>query len=118
MAEQTASGTILVSPPKSDAPTKRNSPPLTPWAKIAHYKAELLKLEYERQQDLWIRRDQVEREAFTLGRETRDRLLMLPDRIADELLACASPEDLAERLRQEIEKVLELLTAPNTTSRF
>ena len=69
MAEQTASGTILVSPPKSDAPAKRNSPPLTPWAKIAHYKAELLRLEYERQQDLWLSKERVEREAFALGRE-------------------------------------------------
>lgn len=53
----------------------------------------------------------VNRAIFNLGREAREKLLQIPDRMAGELAAITDPNQVAVRLEQAIVHALEELTA-------
>jgi hypothetical protein len=66
------------------------------------FQAQLTRLEFEEKSGTLVRKDLVDAEAFSLARLLRDRLLQIPDRIADELAAEADASTIHRRLVEEI----------------
>jgi len=73
------------------------------------YLAQIAKLEYEERLGSLVRADGVRVEAFRVGREVRDKLLGLPDRIAAELATMHDTHEVRERLGRELRESLEVL---------
>ena len=70
------------------------------------YAARLAKLEYEERTGALVRTEQVKLAWFDLLRVARDRLLNIPDRLADTLAAENEPRRVRELLAAEIRLVL------------
>jgi hypothetical protein len=70
------------------------------------YEARLAKLEYEEKAGLLVTIAKVRANAFNLGRQVRDGLLNIPDRLAHELAGEARVERVREILTREIEVTL------------
>lgn len=70
------------------------------------YAARLAKLEYEERTGALVRTEQVKLAWFDLLRVARDRLLNIPDRLADTLAAETEPRRVRELLAAEIRLVL------------
>ena len=68
-------------------------------------------LELERECGRWLRREDVEREAFTLARCVRDRLLGIPDRIIAVLCGMEDRAEAHRLLTAEIRQALAELSA-------
>lgn len=74
-----------------------------------HFLAKRAKLEYEREAGLQVYRSEVNTEAFNLGRQLRDSIMAVPDRIDAELAAETDPRKINLRLKQELIVVLAKL---------
>jgi len=72
------------------------------------YKAALLKIELDTQTGKLVSAEEVKRTAFTTGRQLRDALLAIPDRVAP--MITADPEKAADILTKEISQALEVLS--------
>jgi hypothetical protein len=73
------------------------------------YKAALLKIELDTQTGKLVSSEEVKRTAFTTGRQLRDALLAIPDRIGP--MIAADPASAADILTKEISQALEVLSA-------
>lgn len=71
---------------------------------------ELRLLELQQRRGELVERAEVDRQALTLARSVRDRLLSIPDGAAAALAAMTSPGQVHERLMRELESALEELT--------
>ena len=70
------------------------------------YKAKLSEMKYLEQSGELIRKGDVQREAFEIGRKTRDAIIGLPPRIAHELAAITDPRKLEVKLIRELQAAL------------
>ncbi len=76
------------------------------------YEAHLAKLEYEQKAGLTVPIAQVRAKALKLGREIRDGLLDIPDRIAHEFSAETSPDRVRAIVDRELRAATEALDSP------
>ena len=67
-----------------------------------HYQARLAKIDYEERVGSLVSKDEVQVAAFNLGRQARDAMLNIPDRIAAPLAAETDPAKCHEMLLAEI----------------
>ena len=74
-----------------------------------HYKAETARLELEATAGTLVSADEVRQEAARLGRVVRDRLLMIPDRVAPLVAACGDAREVHRLIASEIEGALMAL---------
>lgn len=70
------------------------------------YNARLAKLSYEERSGTLVNAQEVQNEAFKIGRVIRDSLLSIPDRVSAELAAETNQFKLHARLTEEIRKAL------------
>jgi len=80
-------------------------------ARREHFAAQNEQLKFQQQSGALVERAQVEREAFTVGRELRERLLVIPDRLAAVLAAETDARAVAAQLELELRQVLESVVA-------
>lgn len=74
------------------------------------YLAELARLELAERTGELVRKEQVEQDAYTLGRLIRDKLLALPGRVSAQLSALGEPAEIEQLLVRELHQVLAELT--------
>ncbi|MEO5348004.1 MAG: hypothetical protein H7834_16755 [Magnetococcus sp. YQC-9] len=72
--------------------------------------AEITRLDLEERQGKLLRADDVEREAFELGRRVRDRLLNIPSRVSPTIAAETDFKVIERLLTQELRTALEELS--------
>lgn len=70
------------------------------------YQAQLAKLDYEERAGKLVRKDEVEREAFEVARQLRDRLLSIPQEISGTLVGMIDEKEIAKFLRAKIRDAL------------
>lgn len=81
-------------------------------------KAALAELEQLQRSGQLVSADQVQAEAFRLARETRDRILQVPDRVAPQVAAADDPRIVHALLSAELREALrQLATEPDTPDR-
>lgn len=68
--------------------------------------AELKEFKLQKEKELYINKEEVEREAFEIGKKLKDTLYTLPIRLGDELVGKDS-SDIRQIMEEEISKVLE-----------
>ena len=73
------------------------------------YKARLARIEYELKIEKLVEASDVKEQAFRLGRQLRDSMLNIPDRVSAEFAGIAIASEIHTRLTDEIRKVLEAL---------
>lgn len=74
------------------------------------FEALLKKLEYEEKSGKLVDRAKVEMEAFAAARVARDRLLLIPDRVAPIIIGETDMFEIKRVLREEIIRSLQNLT--------
>jgi hypothetical protein len=72
----------------------------------AHFKAELLKLEYEQKTGIKIPAKIVEDKTFAHARGIRDSILMVPDRVSAEIAAATTEAQVREILTNAMNEAL------------
>ncbi|MEO5347925.1 MAG: hypothetical protein H7834_16345 [Magnetococcus sp. YQC-9] len=72
--------------------------------------AEIARLDLEERRGRLLKADDVEREAFELGRRVRDRLLNIPSRVSANLAAETDFKVIERLLIQELRTALEELS--------
>ncbi len=75
------------------------------------YAAALKKLEYEKNSNKLVKVSDIQKEAFTMARLTRDSILSVVDRVSAVLAAETDEKVVADILRDELLQALELLAA-------
>jgi hypothetical protein len=70
------------------------------------YQAKLAQLDYEERAGKLVKKDEVEREAFDVSRQLRDRFLSLPQELAGTLVGMADEKEIAKFLRAKIRDTL------------
>lgn len=75
----------------------------------AHYKGQLLKLEYGLKSGNLVYADVIQTAAFNKARQVRDALLNIPDRIAPEIAATSTEKQVKEKLLCAFSEALEPL---------
>jgi hypothetical protein len=75
-------------------------------AKHETYKAELARLEFEKQSGILVEAEAVRKQAFITARRVRDGMLNIPDRISQELAGMADAFLIHQRIAEEIRLVL------------
>jgi phage terminase Nu1 subunit (DNA packaging protein) len=73
------------------------------------YAAKLAQLSFEEKSGKLVDADEVKREAFKIGRQIRDTLMSIPDRVAAEFAAETNQFKIHTRLIEEIRKALSSL---------
>ncbi len=68
--------------------------------------AELKEFKLAKEKNLVVEKDEVERQAFEIGKKLKDALYSMPVRLADEFVGKSS-NDIRNRLEEEISKILE-----------
>ncbi len=98
-------------------PTKSNLSLARVQTQRTGYQALLAKLEFEERSGVLCNVHEVRAEAFRIVRESRDHLLLLPERLADSLAVEADAGRVREMLRTEINGALtnlsELMKVPS-----
>lgn len=74
------------------------------------YEALIKKMEYEEKTGKLVDRATVERDVFTSNRAVRDRLLLLPDRLAPMIIGETNMHRLKDVIRKEIIAALQNVT--------
>ena len=74
------------------------------------YAAELKKIELAEKQGALLRADLVRKAAFDVARKTRDAVLNVSDRIADQLLIMETALEIKKLLDHELKEALMTLT--------
>lgn len=80
-------------------------------AKRVYYEAKLCEMEVKLREGKLIDRDAIRDKSFKLGRQVRDGMLNIPDRIAADLAAETDAFKVHARLTKEIREVLTALAA-------
>jgi hypothetical protein len=79
------------------------------------YRAQLAKMELDRQRGVLVRADEAKIGAFNMARKVRDQLTALPDRLAATLAATQDPAEVQRILETEIERIcLEIADTERT----
>lgn len=76
----------------------------------AIYDAKLAELEYKKKSGVLVEKKKVYESLFDFGKELRNELLALPDRVIDDILAAPSRNESLTVLYDGLAKVLEQLT--------
>ena len=71
--------------------------------------AELKEFKLKKEKGLYIAKDEVERQAFEIGKKVKESLRSIPSRIGDELATMSDPHAIKEKISREIDAVLEKL---------
>ena len=79
--------------------------------------AELKRLDLEERRGTLIDRREAQTEAFQQGRDLRDAILRVPDRISSDLAAAAEPGQVHRLLTAELVAALETITMPTGPAR-
>lgn len=100
--------------PSGDPPgTDQPAPQLQSFSEVQtrerHFKAELARLEFEERIGKLVSVEKVEAEAFRTGRQVRDAMLNIPDRVAGILAAETDQRNIHVILTKEIRQTLEAL---------
>lgn len=74
------------------------------------YKARLAQLDFEKKAGNLVEADKVEAAAFSAARMARNRLIILPEKLAPELAAEVDPHKIEIMLKREISQALEELS--------
>jgi phage terminase Nu1 subunit (DNA packaging protein) len=69
--------------------------------------AELKEFKLAKEKGLVIDRDEVERQAFEIGKKLKESLKTIPIRISDELASLNDAHTIRNRLEDEVNKILE-----------
>lgn len=77
--------------------------------KQAHFEAMAAQAKAEAAAGTHISRDEVKKAAFDVGRQVRDALVLIEDRLADQLASISDPRRIREMLRAEHRKALQKL---------
>ena len=77
----------------------------------ANYIAALKKIELEERQGYLLKKEDVEKDFFDVGRRVRDALLNIPDRISAELASITDTHVINDLLTVEISQALEELSS-------
>ncbi len=83
---------------------------------LYYWRGKLAKQQHDVRAGILIYREEVEQKAFTSTRVIRDQVLMLPERMSDELSSINEPEKIKEILFEEINNILENFTLENLMS--
>jgi phage terminase Nu1 subunit (DNA packaging protein) len=75
--------------------------------------AELAELKLATEKGRLVDREEVKRDAFKIGRQVRDRLIGIPDRVSAEVAGLTDPFKVHDILSVEIRNALEALIAEN-----
>lgn len=104
--------------PEDDALTSSSDNPVLAQcqARKELFRAKLVELEYEERVKTLVLREAVEREAFRIGRQVRDAILNIPDRLAGVLAAETDQREVRNILVRELRQSLEVL-APGDLER-
>jgi len=78
-------------------------------AKKEEFRAKLVELEYEERVGALVRKSDVEKEAFRVGRLVRDAVLNVPSRLAGILAAESDQRKVHDLLEKELRQALEAL---------
>lgn len=70
------------------------------------YQAKLSQLDYEERSGKLVKKDDVEREAFDIARQLRDRFLSIPQEVAGTLVGMTDEREIAKFLRSKIRDAL------------
>lgn len=73
------------------------------------FRAKLVELEYEERVGTLVRKDDVEKEHFRIGRQVRDAVLNVPARLAGILAAETDQRKVHDQLEKELRQALESL---------
>jgi hypothetical protein len=79
------------------------------------WRAKLVELEYEERVGTLVRKDEVEKEQFRLGRLVRDGILNIPSRLAGILAAETDQRKVHDLLETELRQALEALAVDDET---
>jgi len=71
--------------------------------------AELKEFKLKKEKGLYISKDEVERQAFEIGKKVKESLRNIPTRIGDELATINDPHLIKQKLTKEIDSILEQL---------
>ncbi|MFQ5510176.1 MAG: hypothetical protein ACE5FN_12710, partial [Leptospirillia bacterium] len=80
-------------------------------ARLTKLTADKLEIEIARQTGELVDAAAVEKEAFAAGRQVRDRLMKIPDKISPELATLDDSHTIRNRLLAEFREVLEGLAS-------
>ncbi|MDP2735777.1 MAG: hypothetical protein Q8P12_06235 [bacterium] len=80
------------------------------------YEARIRKLDYEVRKGKLVNADEVRVAAFNVARITRDRLMVMPDRLASLVVGLNDAHKIHKLLNAEIHLVCEELSKPDTYS--
>ncbi len=78
-------------------------------AKKEEFRAKLVELEYEERVGTLVKKSEVEKEAFRVGRLVRDAVLNVPSRLAGILAAESDQRKVHDLLEKELRQALEAL---------
>lgn len=78
-------------------------------AKKEAFRAKLVELEYEERVGTLVRKSEIEKEAFRVGRMVRDAVLNVPSRLAGILAAESDQRKVHDLLEKELRQALEAL---------
>ena len=78
-------------------------------AKKEEFRAKLVELEYEERVGTLVRKEDVEKESFRIGRLVRDAVLNVPSRLAGILAAESDQRKVHDLLETELRQALEAL---------
>lgn len=78
-------------------------------AKKEEFRAKLVELEYEERVGTLVRKDEVEKEMFRIGRLVRDAVMNVPSRLAGILAAESDQRKVHDQLETELRQALEAL---------
>lgn len=78
------------------------------------YEAQLAKLEFEEKSKKLIDAEKVKRQAFEIGRITRDSILSIPDRVSAELAGITDQATIHSLLTKELTNALQEIVRVNS----
>ena len=98
----------VAQPPSQNRPTAPDFQ--TSRAVKETYAAKMAKLDFEERTKGLVKADEVKVEAFNIARRVRDRLLLIPHRMAAVLAAESDADQVEKQLEKELRSSLEELT--------
>lgn len=90
----------------SDIPPLDQSRQMRAW-----YEAKLAELEYKKKASELVDAQEVREKSFSLGRQLRDAILQVPDRISSQLAAESNPTRVHQLLMDELTIALRALSS-------
>lgn len=72
----------------------------------AYFKSELARLEYEKESNILVNKQEVYKQLFALAKEIKNQILLVPDRCIDEILEAESRNESHTILLKELNETL------------